>query len=335
MPLRIEISVEWLSNTAIVSDKTFEPYPFSEDDQDEGLFEKTQSMAHFNSLTLSTNFGVLPRNLIQKTNNHTAKGVIKIVVQDTGCGMSKEQMSKLFQKFSQVTLDPSKRKLGIGLGLFITKQLCQAMDGDIRAYSKVDKGSSFIVCIPIEPKPEIRSSVINLEPEATTTRGNLKVLIVDDEVFNQNILRCFFEKLKIEVLDIAANGKEAYEKYKSLAEAGNLPDIVTMDLEMPIMSGQQASQKIRKLEGERKYDPCLLLVISANCSESEIRECLDPKGQIRANKFMKKPVSIEELKYSTTSYFGEQENVQGQVESPAERNVYKSKSVVITSVCKL
>ena len=76
---RVEISVEWLSNTGIVSDKTFEPYPFSEDDQDEGLFEKAQSMAHFNSLTLTTNFGVLSGNFVPKT-NHVTKGVIKIVV---------------------------------------------------------------------------------------------------------------------------------------------------------------------------------------------------------------------------------------------------------------
>ena len=108
-----------------------------------------------------------------------------------------------------------------------------------------------------------------------------------------------------------------------------------MDLEMPVMDGKQASQEIRGLEDQRKYKACLLLVISANCSESEITECLDPNGQIRANKFMKKPISIEELGYTITNHFRGQPDQQGQIETLAERNAYKSKSVIVTSACRL
>ena len=59
---------------------------------------------------------------------------------DKGCGMSKDQIDKLFQKFTQMTTDASKKKLGTGLRLFITKQLCQRMNGEIRVFSQKDKG---------------------------------------------------------------------------------------------------------------------------------------------------------------------------------------------------
>jgi len=64
---------------------------------------------------------------------------------------------------------------------------------------------------------------------------------------------------------------------------------------MPIMDGKEASRKIRQLEMENNLEPCFLFIISGNCSESEINECLDQSGRIRANAFLRKPVSIEDL----------------------------------------
>jgi len=68
-----------------------------------------------------------------------------------------------------------------------------------------------------------------------------------------------------------------------------------MDLTMPVMDGKQASEKIREYEMVQKLEPCILIIISGNCSESEMAECLNPKGKIRANAFLKKPATLEEL----------------------------------------
>ena len=63
--------------------------------------------------------------------------------------MTKEQTVQLFHKFTQVTTDAAKRKLGTGLGLFIIKQICERMNGDVKVFSKEDKGSCFVFCIPM------------------------------------------------------------------------------------------------------------------------------------------------------------------------------------------
>jgi len=97
------------------------------------------------------------------------------------------------------------------------------------------------------------------------------------------------------VEDIAINGLEAYQKYVKQIKRGDRPQIVTMDLNMPIMDGKEASMKIRQLEIEKGLEPCFLIIISGNCTDSETRDCLDKSGKIRANGFLKKPVNIEDL----------------------------------------
>jgi len=206
-------------------------------------------------------------------------------------------LGKLFNKFTQVTSDASKKKLGTGLGLFITKQLCQRMGGDIRAYSKKGKGSAFIFCLPIDCADNNIEQLNDIEDiKRLFSDCGLKTLIVEDEPLLHMILGNFFNKLSIKVADIAVNGLEAYHKYSQLiTKHKSRPNIVTMDLDMPIMDGKEAARKIRQLEIEGKIRPCFLLIISGNCTESEINECLDKKGTIRADAFLKKPINIEDL----------------------------------------
>jgi len=116
-------------------------------------------------------------------------------------------------------------------------------------------------------------------------------------------LRNFFDKLDIEVTDIAVNGLEAIQKYTRQVGRGCRPQIVTMDLDMPIMDGKEAATKIRAIETEKGLKPCILLIVSGNCTDSEIKECMDKTGPIRANGFLKKPVNIEDLTRAIGSSF--------------------------------
>jgi len=120
-------------------------------------------------------------------------------------------------------------------------------------------------------------------------------MIVDDIPFNHYILKNYLEKLQVNIVDIADNGLKAFQKYSERIANKNPPQIVTMDLDMPIMNGKEASMKIRELEKQNDLKPCFLMIISGNCTESEIQECLDPKGKIRAQAFLKKPVTLEDL----------------------------------------
>lgn len=299
----IEINISWLDSEDQVAEKCFMPYPFNEaDDHDEGLFEKQRSFSFLDENILMLDLvtrKISPSRLRQDfIPTNRKRGVLKIVVSDTGCGMSEEETKRLFKRFSQVSSDPSKRKLGTGLGLFITKQLCEKMQGEIRVFSKKNKGTSFIACIPIDviPEEEHPESLWDLDFLRTFVKEQkLKAMIVDDISFNHTILSSFFDKLGIEVIAIAVNGLEAYEKYVELAQKGKPVNIVAMDLDMPVMNGKEATRKIRQFEMNKGHEKCFLPIVSGNCTESEIEECLSPNGTIKADSFMKKPAIMDDL----------------------------------------
>jgi len=298
----IDVDVEWIptpgSSGDMVEDKHFHPVPFNDQsDLDEGMFEKEQAFSVFDSNFLFLNFvskkidknqlGLKPRS---------CKGILKIIVADTGVGMSQDDLGRLFQRFTQVTSDISKRKLGTGLGLFITKELVQRMGGEIKVFSKRGKGTAFIICLPVDPV--VKDSTGNSFDLGTMKRRlgqkHLKALVADDQLYSQKILADFMKALNIDVVEIADNGLQAYHKFIEKALRDRL-DIVTLDLDMPVMNGKVCAQRIRELEREKRLRPCLIFIISGNCTSSEIQECLDKNGLIRADAFLKKPVNIEEL----------------------------------------
>ena len=302
----VNITVEWKSGLQEVNEKCFLPRPFNhKDEQDEGLFEKSQVFNVFEDNSLVLDFR---RRKIDKTQlryymthgapgaTHTHKGVLKITITDTGCGMPEDAVAQLFNKYTQVTTDPSKRKLGTGLGLFISRQICEKMNGVIRVFSRVDKGSCFIFCLSTESSRDQSETVLNIEAfNQAASNKELKVMIVDDIPFNQMILKSFFDKLGVKVVSVAKDGVEACRNYQRHTGAGERPHIVSMDLDMPIMNGKKASQKIREYEMQEGLDGCCLMIVSGNCIESEIAECLNAEGRIKADSFLKKPTKMEDI----------------------------------------
>ena len=299
---RVDVNVELIPNKESVTEDCFEPHPF--DTLNEGIFEKNQAMSNIRKDCVTSNF--ISRNFSQEelpTVVNERKAVLKIIVSDTGVGMSQEVVGKLFQKFKHVTSDHSRRRLGTGLGLFVTKELCRRMGGDIKVYSREGKGSVFIFCLPVKPAMKRQTLLVNSKSAMDLiSRRQPTALVVDDQDFSSNILKVFLEKLNVKVTDVAQNGLEAYQKFASLVSANKSPDIVTMDLDMPIMDGKTASQKIRELEREKGLIPCLLIIVSGNCSQSEIDQCIDQNGEVKADVFLKKPVNINELSRIISSH---------------------------------
>jgi CheY-like chemotaxis protein len=294
----VEVTIEWIPGKQLVDEECFQPYPFNDsDDLDEGMFEKSQLFGVFEKdlVNLSLKTTRIPSHLLKEPIS-TKPGVMKVIVKDTGSGMPSNKMSQLFQKFSQITNDASKKKLGTGLGLFITKQIVKRMNGEIKVYSREGQGSSFIFCIPVVCGQQEEHHLHDIDSlKDLICSKNLKAMIVDDISFNHIILKNFMTKIKIGISEIATNGLEAVKKYERLAESWSRPEIITMDLDMPIMDGKQASRKIRQFEREKGLTPCFLIIISGNCSSSEIKECMDENGTIKAQAFIKKPVNIEDL----------------------------------------
>ena len=160
----VNLTIDWLPGKDKATDKCFEPIPY--DQEGEGEFDKNEALS-----TLAYSAGAEPGHLnkyyvlthAQKKTQRRSSieneqvkldqlredgGILKITVRDQGCGMSAEALKGLFKKFYQCSTEASQRKRGTGLGLYITKDICEIMEGQIRVYSKVDVGSVFIACIP-------------------------------------------------------------------------------------------------------------------------------------------------------------------------------------------
>ena len=139
-------------------------------------------------------------------------------MKDTGCGINPEAMNKLFQKFTQFNSDCQRRKVGTGLGLFITKELINKMKGTIRAYSKLNEGTAFIICLPvnvIQRGPDLNNSMNKsiVTQAIKPVRREIRVLVVDDQEINNFILIKYLAKLEITNISTARDGIELYEKY--------------------------------------------------------------------------------------------------------------------------
>jgi CheY-like chemotaxis protein len=297
----VTVTAKWL-NYQEVNEKCFEPVPY--DDTEEGLFEKEENLSTVSTSRCSEaepGFVRLERRsetgqVARLQSQQETKGVLKIIVKDTGIGMKKEAFEKLFQRFSQVSENVSQRNIGTGLGLFITREICLAMRGEIRAYSKFGVGSTFIVCIPMTTIPSDSAQRVN--PEAIIRQlmqRNLKALVADDSPFNVDLITNYFSQFGASVISRAYNGYDAFMRYKEYREGQNKLDVVTLDIDMPIMDGRTVCDKIREYEKENRLKPAVIILISGNYDEEQIEEYLGGERGHRADCFLRKPVSFSEF----------------------------------------
>jgi len=239
-------------------------------------------------------------------------------VKDTGIRISEEDKKIIFDAFKQSMRQNVKKYGGTGLGLAITKKLVELMNGEITVESTVGKGSIFKVKIK-----EVSVASIDLSLEEKKLVGedvvfyNQKVLIVDDIESNRLLLRELLNIYGLKVLE-AENGKEAIK----MAESKN-PDIILMDLRMPVMDGYEAI-KILKNNSRLKAIPIIVLTASAmKSSEDDIKK-------INCDSYIRKPVKRFELISELKKYLDF--TIKGEVkEKLPEKKISESSVVKQTS----
>ena len=208
-------------------------------------------------------------------------GILKIEVIDTGCGISEENLQKIFTKFSQIGDDVLQKNLGTGLGLLIVKQLCNKLNGDVRVFSEENQGSTFVIALKCNTTID----------QSTIETNQMAAMIVDDDKTNQEMVKKFLHKCGVHVTDIADDGLAALKIYRR--RGPNFFTFVLMDLEMPVMNGKTSAMKIREFETQKGWNPVHLVIISGNYIPTEIDECLAENGRIRADFFFEKPFKFD------------------------------------------
>ena len=206
---------------------------------------------------------------------------IRFEIRDTGIGIDAARLDRIFEPFEQVG-DPRRKFGGTGLGLSISRQLVHAMGSDISVASEAGRGSVFAFDVDM-PVTDVPLSAAAPRSTVVGYRGPRKrVLIVDDIDANRELLRDLLQPLGFEVC-LAANGFDGIEQAIS-----RRPDIILMDVVMPVMDGIESSRRIRQLPGfERTPIIAISASVAGDTHEAAVRA--------RTDAFLVKPVQHEVL----------------------------------------
>lgn len=209
-------------------------------------------------------------------------GLLRCKVVDTGIGIARERQEVIFEPFTQLVAEGRPGE-GTGLGLTITKRLVDLLHGTLEVESEPGKGSTFRVAMTLPEVARTDIPVEKVEGAIIGYKGERKsILVVDDNVTNVSMLVSLLEPLGFEVAT-AGNGQEAVGKALE-----RRPDLVLLDLVMPVMDGLKAAKEIRR---HRFLDGTRIIGISATITESERREAFEAA----CDGFMGKPVRMDLL----------------------------------------
>ena len=181
--------------------------------------------------------------------------LVCIDVIDTGIGMTAEQVSRLFQPFSQADASTTRRFGGTGLGLSITRQLLVLMHGTVEVDTHPGEGSCFRVQLPlrIAPSPVEASPMPSPCQPTLRVTASLKILLAEDNSINQKLIKTMLEKSG-HAVTVVGNGRKAVEAVESADF-----DVVLMDMQMPEMDGEEATRLIRALSDPKRTLPIIAL----------------------------------------------------------------------------
>ncbi len=232
-----------------------------------------------------THEGYIKLSAFRKASSKDTSNIDLIIsIEDTGIGIREDQQKSIFDAFHQQAGQNNAQYGGTGLGLAITRRLVEMMDGEISLESATNAGSTFTVIlknIPVSSVSEsqqVQTEVIPIAMEFEPAT----VLVVDDIPQNRVLVREYLDEFRLNVLE-ASNGLESIEMARK-----DKPDLILMDIKMPIMDGVEAT-KILKSETATQKIPVVALTASA------MKEDRDRIIQLGCNGYIQKPVSKQEL----------------------------------------
>ncbi len=250
-------------------------------------------------------------------------GYLKVEVLDTGCGIAEADLPKLFVMFNQVHRNLTSSHGGTGLGLWICKQICEKLGGDITVYSQINQGTRFVFYVPINNQSLTSGGGLSLLRNSPQ-KGVVRALVVDDFAFNRDLHKLLLQQEGVNVT-LARDGKEAFEKYK--AGGSDFFDFILMDVQMPVMDGFTSAKEIRSWEmtyGRRNVD--IYFVSGEYFNEDDVlagfktqEKGAEPVGL----RYLRKPVDVKMLKNIVLKF---KDQVKGSCASTSAYSIFRSSS---------
>ena len=226
---------------------------------------------------------------------------LEFAVSDTGAGIPPDKIPLLFQPFSQADESTTRHFGGSGLGLSIVSTLAKAMGGEAGVESQVGTGSRFWFRIRTEavsnsqplPDSATLAAIQPLEradPKGLTPAHNGRVLVVDDNPTNCKVIQALLTKLGLQV-SVVNDGQQAVQAIRQ-APPNNRPDLIFMDVNMPVMDGYMATRLIREWEAAQYWGATPIIALTANAFEDDRQRC----ASAGMNDFLTKPIAVPALK---------------------------------------
>jgi len=222
----LEECVENLETTGVI--KHYEVKKYLQPNLPEVTGDRERLIQVFNNLIVNASHAMIDKEVkiltLESSVSKDSK-FVEVSVKDTGCGIKKEKIEKIFEIYYTTKPDG----LGTGLGLVVVKDIIEKQHkGRILVESEVNKGTTFTIKLPIKRK------------------AKSKILIVDDDAYIRELFTDYFERKGLDVFE-AQNGKEALQYYESIQ-----PDIILSDVQMPVMDGFELAEKVRAKNPEQK-----------------------------------------------------------------------------------
>lgn len=265
------------------------------------LLEFTSDLEHTEVLIDPLRFKQVLSNLVSNAIKFTERGEVKIkvdvsatelaqqvemklVVEDTGIGISREDQMRLFEPFAQADNSGQLARSGAGLGLVICRSLCAMMGGQLSLSSVPMVGTQVHVNLKMNRLQAVQV-VDELKPAATADVPVLNVLVVDDHPANR-LLMCQQLGYLGHLFTAAQNGAAGFQAWRQ-----EHFDLVIADCNMPIMNGYELSRSIREYEQREQLTPCVVLGFTANAQPEEKQRC----AQAGMDDCLFKPINLTAL----------------------------------------
>ena len=239
---------------------------------------------------------------------------LRFEVIDTGIGMTEEQLTRLFQPFSQADMSTTRRFGGTGLGLSISRRLARMLGGDVTAHSTYGEGSTFVLTVATGDLAE--TEFIDNPNEAyrgmdTRERGESsaaiavsgRILLADDGPDNQLLIASLLKKWGADVT-VCDNGRAAVDLALAALRAGEPFGCILMDMQMPVMDGYDATRALR----DARYDSPII-ALTANAMGTDRARCLEAG----CDDYATKPIDRQDLSMRINRAMGLQEDDLAQV----------------------